>query len=194
MESDLSLINKIKTENNSDSLSELIERHSGVYQYVVDKFSKSPNAIIDRDFFLEDKQFVIYESALQYDPSKNTKFSTFLANKTRWKCLNAISKDKKYKPVSLEVLKDIKNDQNCLDNPSNFALAAEAIDIFNKMLDNEEDERIKKIIDIRYNTSNNKLTPWRKAAEELGLSIQWVITIHNRFINKVKKQIQKDYV
>ncbi|NVM34338.1 MAG: hypothetical protein HWN81_02005 [Candidatus Lokiarchaeota archaeon] len=190
----MSLINKIKTENNSDSLSELIERHSGVYQYVVDKFSKSPNAIIDRDFFLEDKQFVIYESALQYDPSKNTKFSTFLANKTRWKCLNAISKDKKYKPVSLEVLKDIKNDQNSLDNPSNFALAAEAIDIFNKMLDNEEDERIKKIIDIRYNTSNNKLTPWRKAAEELGLSIQWVITIHNRFINKVKKQIQKDYV
>ena len=42
---------------------------------------------------------------------------------------------------------------------------------------------------MRYNVDNNKLTPWRKIAEALDMSIQGCINIHNRFINKVKKEI-----
>ena len=194
MESDLSLINKIKKDNDSNCLMELIDRHSGIYQYVIDKFSKSPNAIVDKDFFLEDKHYLIYESALEFDPERNSKFSTFLANKTRWKCLNAINKDKRYKPVSIDSVSNLKKEESKEKNPIEFLQNLEAFDVFYEMLEKENDERLKKIIDIRYNTDNNKLVPWRKAAEELNLSIQWVITIHNKFIEKVKKQIQKDYV
>ena len=70
----------------------------------------------------------------------------------------------------------------------------EAFDIFNKMLTEESDKRVKKIIDIRYNTSNNKLVPWKNAAKKLNLSIQGCINIHDRFIEKVKNKLDQNYV
>ena len=56
-------------------------------------------------------------------------------------------------------------------------------------LKKESDERVKKIVDMRYGSSNNKLTPWRAIANSLDLSIQGCINIHNKFINKVKSEI-----
>ena len=56
------------------------------------------------------------------------------------------------------------------------------------------DERVKKIIDIRYNTTNNKLVPWRVVAEKLDMSIQGCINIHNKFIKKVRNELNKNYV
>ena len=65
----------------------------------------------------------------------------------------------------------------------------EAFALLESTLNKEKDFRVKKIIDMRYNVDNNKLTPWRKIAEALDMSIQGCINIHNRFINKVKKEI-----
>ena len=65
----------------------------------------------------------------------------------------------------------------------------EAFSLFQTILNKEKDLRIKKIIDLRYNVDNNKLTPWRKISESLDMSIQGCINIHNRFINKVKKEL-----
>lgn len=202
MESDLSLINKIKNDNDSDCLSELIERHSGVYQYVIDKFTKSSSSIIDRNTFMDDKLFVIYESAIEFDPTRNSKFSTFLANRARWRCLNAINKKKKLNPVSMDTPLPNGNGTNASvikhsdssQTPSDFVSDFEVFDIFYKMLEEESDERLKKIIDIRYNSGDNRLEPWRKSAELLNLSIQGVINIHNKFIKKVNKEINKNYV
>jgi DNA-directed RNA polymerase specialized sigma subunit len=202
MESDLSLINKIKDSNDSECLVELIDRHSGVYQYVIDKFTKSPSSIIDRSAFMDDKLFVIYESAIEFDPTRNSKFSTFLANRARWKCLNAINKKKKLNPISIDTplsngngtTVSILKHSDPVSSPSDYVSDFEVFDIFYKMLDEENDDRVKKIIDIRYNSGDNKLEPWRKAAELLDLSIQGVINIHNKFIKKVNKEINKNYV
>lgn len=101
MESDLSLINKIKSENDENCLVELIERHSGIYIYIVDQFSKNHNPLLDKNLILEDKDYVIYKSALNYNPKINVKFSTYLANEARWKCLNHINKKKKRKNLQL---------------------------------------------------------------------------------------------
>lgn len=202
MESDLSLINKIKETNDSRCLSELINRHSGVYQYVVDKFTKNTSSLIDRNTFMDDKLYVIYESAIEFDPTRNSKFSTFLANRARWKCLNAINKRKKLNPISIDAPAlngntssiSVVKQEDASSSPCDFVSNFEIFDIFYNMLEKETDERVKKIIDIRYNSSNNKLAPWRKSAELLNLSIQGVINIHNKFIKKVNKEINKNYV
>jgi len=60
--------------------------------------------------------------------------------------------------------------------------------VFKSCLEEEKDERVKKIVDMRYGGVNNKLTPWRFIAKELDMSIQGCINIHNKFINKVKKE------
>jgi len=61
--------------------------------------------------------------------------------------------------------------------------------LFQECLEKESDDRVKKIVDMRYGSSNNKLTPWRAIADNLDLSIQGCINIHNKFINKVKSEI-----
>ena len=191
MESDLSLINKIKKSGDDSCLVELINRHSGIYVYIVDKYTKNRNYSINRDLILDDKDYTIYKSALDYNPDKNSKFSTFLANQTKWKCLNAINalKNKRFTSIDKVYSRVSEEDDSC-----EMLSKMEAFDVFNDMLEKESDPRVKKIIDIRYNTTNNKLIPWKKASEELNLSIQGCINIHNRFIKKVKNKFDNNYV
>lgn len=191
MESDLSLINKIKNDNDGDCLAELIDRHSGIYVYIVDKYTKNKNDFVNRDFIIDDKDYIIYQSALEYRPDKNSKFSTFLANQTKWKCLNAINNVKNKKTTSLEKIYGKASEE---ENSFEILCRMEAFDAFNKTLEEENDPRVKKIIDIRYNTTNTKLVPWRIVSEELNLSIQGCINIFNKFIKKVKQQFDNNYV
>ena len=191
MESDLSLINKIKEENDGGCLEELINRHSGIYIYIVDKYTKNKNSCLNRDFILDDKDYTIYQSALSYKEDKNSKFSTFLANQTKWKCLNAINSIKNKPTTNIE---DAYGDICDVEDSHQILCRMEAFDCFNDMLKKENDPRVKKIIDIRYNTTNNRLIPWRVVSKELDLSIKGCINIHNKFINKVKQQFDNNYV
>jgi|TARA_Y100000361_G_C11160140_1_gene346745 DNA-directed RNA polymerase specialized sigma24 family protein len=191
MESDLSLINRIKNGDGGDSLTSLIERHSGIYVYVVDQFTKNPNSLIDRDTIMKEKDHTIFIAALNYNPDCKSKFSTYLANEAKWKCLNAISKAKRRRETSFE---DIKNDPASEEDSCQHLIKVESFNFFKNMLNEEKDERVKKIIDIRYNTTNNKLVPWRVVAEKLDMSIQGCINIHNKFIKKVRNELNKNYV
>jgi DNA-directed RNA polymerase specialized sigma subunit len=191
MESDLSLINKIKACNDEQCLMELIERHSGIYVYIVDQFTRRKNTLIDKDLILKDKDYMIYKSALNYNPDSNSKFSTYLANETKWNCLNHINKNKKRKETSLD---DISNEPFCKSTSLDSLIVKEALGVFSELLNNENDPRVKKIIDMRYNSDDNKVVPWRTVAKSLKMSIQGCINIHNKFINKVKKEINKHYV
>jgi hypothetical protein len=191
MESDLSLINKIKEENNGDCLEELINRHSGIYIYIVDKYTKNKSYVTNRDFILDDKDYMIYQSALSYKPEKNSKFSTFLANQTKWKCLNAINSSKNKPTTDIDRVYGKISEQ---DDSYEIVCKMEAFDCFDNLLKKEKDGRVKKIIDIRYNTTNTRLVPWRVVSKELNLSIQGCINIHNKFIKKVKQQFDNNYV
>jgi hypothetical protein len=186
MESDLSLIFKIQAENDEKSLVELINRHSGIYTSMVDRFA-SGKTILDKNLIMDDKDFTIYSSALKFDSTRETKFSTHLANEVKWKCLNAINKIKKRKESSIE---DELNylEPSCGDFIDSIN-EKEVLGNFQELLFRENDERIKKIIDMRYNSDNNKLTSWKIIAAELKMSIQGCINIHNRFINKHKKEL-----
>lgn len=94
MQSDLTLIDKIKDRNDEESLLELINRHSGIYHTMINQFLSSPQNSIDKTQAVKEKDYVIYNSAVSFDPNKNTKFSTYLANQAKWKCLNILSKKK----------------------------------------------------------------------------------------------------
>ena len=186
VDSDYTLISNIQEENDENSLLEIIDRHSGIFHTMVNQFMSHPHCSLDKSLLVGEKDSTIYSAALNYDPTRKTKFSTHLANQTKWKCLNILNKKKKNKELQLD-------DNSNYDEPFSDGFLreidkGEAFSLFNKCLKKEKDERVKKIIDLRYGVDNNKLTPWRKIAEELDMSIQGCINIHNRFINKVKKE------
>lgn len=180
---DEELILKIKDDADQDSLLELIDRHSGIYHTMVDRFLSGPINCSDKQNFLEDKSLAIYNSAINFDPDRNTKFPTYLANDTKWKCLNTLNKRKKFTQCSLS---EVKSEPSS-DNGMISMQEQEVLSLFKSFVKQECDEKTKKVIDMRYNQCLNKTTPWRIIAGKIGMSIQGTINIHNRCLSQFKK-------
>ena len=186
MDSDLSLINKVKEETDSLSLQELIDRHSGIYVNIVNKMVSDSCSFMNKSDILSDKDFSIYSAVLKYEPNRNTKFSTHLANETRWRCLNLYNKNKKMieEPLDDEI-KEKASSSDFIKEIEHNELIKKVIEIAKK----NPDKRIKKILDMRYSLTYNKPSSWKEIAIKLNMSIQGCIDIHNKFIQKIKKEI-----
>jgi len=176
---DIDLINKVKKESNSDALKELENRHTGIFNQMVKKYYKH---LIDfganPDDIINDKLFVIYKSALNFNPDKNVKFSTWLGNQARYYCLNCINKQ------SNTISMDNINMQNVIENnqikyEKDISINKENSDLIFSILDRIKDDRISKIFKLRY-FNNKKLTSWNKISKKLKISTQTAINLHNK--------------
>ncbi len=186
MDLDLTLINKVKVDNDSESLQQLIDRHSGIYIDIVNKTVPNSCEFMNKEDILSDKDLSIYYAAIKYDPDRNTKFSTHLANETRWRCLNLYNKQKKM--ISEPLDDSIKNKESSEDFVSDLQ-KNELINNIIELSNSDPDKRIKKIIDMRYSFGYTKAHSWKEISCQLGMSIQGCIDIHNKFIKKIKKEI-----
>ncbi len=191
---DFQLVENIKTNKKAEtSLQELIGRHTGIYLDIVNKYTQNGNTTNKLDL-IDEKDYNIYQAALKYKSDRGTKFPTFLGNETKWICLNKYNKKKKEPQLSIEDIKevDILNTKNEKIKKEDLELFTEAIKFSKK----HKDKRVEKIFEMRYITGEkNKVMPWKKISEELDMSIQGCINIHNSAIEKFKIELKdKDYV
>ena len=188
MEKDIFLINKVKKYKDEGSIKELINRHSGIYVDMVNKYIPESNEGLNKEDILQDKDFCIYDAAIKYDECKNTKFSTFVGNLARWKCLNIYNKNMKFPQETLDSDQKINLEpKNFYDEMSKIEEKEDLSRIY-KAIKNIEHPRVEKIFKMRYK-DNKKLTPWKKIAKKLDLSIQGCINIHNKHLNQIKKHV-----
>ena len=191
---DYQLVENIKTNKKAEtSLQELIGRHTGIYLDIVNKYTQNGNTTNKLDL-IDEKDYNIYQAALKYKSDRGTKFPTFLGNETKWICLNKYNKKKKEPQLSIEDIKevDILNTKNEKIKKEDLEVFTEAIKFSKK----HKDKRVEKIFEMRYITGEkNKVMPWKKISEELDMSIQGCINIHNSAIEKFKIELKdKDYV
>ncbi|MDB4314565.1 hypothetical protein N9955_00900 [bacterium] len=187
--SDEYLIKTIKKDGDEECLMELISRHSGIYVNMVkthgDKYLNSTQI---NDLICE-KDFHIYKAAIDYDESKS-KFSTYLANIARYRCLtNKTINKKSSRIVNFD---DISYDQEVLDkNPQQESEFKEALINVTNIIESHEDPRVKTIFEERYfSSSNKKLKPWKFIAPKVDLSIQGCINVHDKVIKELKKELK----
>jgi len=190
---DSALTEKIKESNDGEALNELISRHSGIYVDMLKKFgyrSLSQNQISD---IMEDKDYVIYKAALEYDPEK-AKFSTHLANKTKYLCLTQRTKNKKsHLTSSYDDLEFCQKD-NSLNPRDQYILNDSFARILN-LIEKHDDKRLKIIFKERYfGGKQGKLKPWKQVAEKVNLSAQGCINIHNRAVLELKNRIKNEKI
>ncbi len=192
--SDIELVENIKKDICTDeSLQELINRHSGIYLDIVHSYMRNCPAPELRQDIVDDKEMTIYNSALKYDENRGAKFSTYLGNEAKWKCLNAANKNKKNnKFVEMTDRLYDEEKQKSSQHNDQYLLEEEVLDSFSDHLDEMPDKRIKKIFKLRY-SGNRKLTPWRKISEKMNLSIQGCINIHNSALEKIAKNLKNKY-
>lgn len=191
--SDEDLINQVKDEEScSQALRQIIERHSGIYLSMVHQYMAQDSFSSIKNDVLNDKDFFIYQTILKYNPSRNTKFSTFLGNETKWMCLNTNNKKRNKNLLYLEDEKLDFINANCEINESIDR------DIFNKVIDfskSHPDKRVGKIFNMRYvEGKDNNVMPWRMISNELSMSIQGVINIHNSAIENFKHKLEREEV
>ena len=184
---DVELVENIKNEKDvDDCLQELIERHTGIYLDIVNKYTQHTNTSNKLDL-IDEKDYNIYQTALKYKSDKGTKFPTFLGNETKWICLNKQNKIKKEKKVAFDDISEIDLAQ---EDDSN----KEKLEVFKKTIElakQHQDKRVEKIFEMRYIIGEkNKVMPWKKISKELNMSIQGCINIHNSAIEQFKLELK----
>ena len=175
---DIELIDKVKEHQCNDSLKEIINRHSALCYDVYNKYSRTlkSNGELINNINLE-KDYIIYKSILSYNPEKKTKFSTWLGNFTRYYCLNLINSEKKYVPVETTLLNSIKEKEA---SAMHEAPSEEIKEYVSNLLDKMKDKRIEKVFRLRYFSDFAKRNTWVEIANELKISPQTAINLHNR--------------
>jgi hypothetical protein len=199
--SDLSLIENIQKNHNRDSsLNQLIQRHSGIYFSIVNKFfpearQGSAKLSIDRDLVYDSKDYVIYHSALNFDKDKGAKFSTHVGNQARYFCLSQINKARPMVPFEQKDFENIFADESEVHDKIDATIASKVIEIIKGM----DDERVFEIFKLRYlESKGDRVTPWSQIYKRIPhaktkkkhLTIQGCINLHNKAMKEIRKKIK----
>lgn len=192
--SDLQLIENLKNDVDiEDSLTELVQRHSGIYLDMVNNYASPNSPFIDYDELIQDKEYKIYHAAIKYNKDKGAKFSTYLGNETKWMCLNLYNRNKRRPAFHSEYLENMAEDSDPADDTINESIKN---DLFNKVLSiikEHPDNRVEKIFKMRYIVgARNKVMPWKQIGDEMNLSIQGCINIHNSAVEHVQQQLEQE--
>ena len=190
---DSDLTKMIRDENDELALTELISRHSGIYVDMLKKFGfkcLTQNQIQD---IMGDKDYVIYKAALEYDPEK-AKFSTHLANKAKYMCLNQKTKNKKNRISSnFEEIQFFQKDKAL--TPDESCKANDSFSRILNLINKHKDKRLKIIFHERYFCGRGgKLKPWKEVAEKINLSAQGCINLHDRAIKELNNKIDNEKI
>lgn len=180
---DKSLVETIKVNHDENALKELMSRHTGLYNSMVNKIIDNSNPTLKNDI-LEQKAYNFYTFALDYNPERNMSFATYLGERTKFLCW--LFRKKSNKVAFDEITENI---------PSNISTTKlvetkdSAKDIL-EMVGQQEDKRFEQIVNLRFFSSDGTL-PWRDVAEKMGLSIEGARKIYNKHIKKIRKNLKK---
>lgn len=185
------LINLVKSnsKNSSRAMTEIVNRHSGIFIEMINHFVPVNSPYCDRRDLIGEKEYHIYKALMKYDESRGAKFSTHLGNEAKWLCLNTYNKAKSKSTFSSS---DKQFDTEPHFNPIVKTIEEEVYKKVLGAIDNYPDERVKKIFTMRYiKGEGNKVMPWRKISDELNMSIQGCINIHNTAVKKIQQKVNK---
>jgi len=193
MLTDTDLTVLVQKNNDETALQELISRHSGIYVDMLKKFGYKSLSYNQIDDIMQEKDYVIYKAALEYNPEK-AKFSTHLANKTKYMCLTQKTKNKKnYRNVSFEQTEFCQKDKSY--TPEENCLLNDSFKRILNLIEKHKDPRLKTIFKERYfEGRGGKLKPWKLVAEKVGLSAQGCINIHNKAIEDIQNRIDNEKI
>lgn len=190
-DSDLTAL--IREDNNENALNELISRHSGIYVDMLKKFGSNcltKNQVYD---IMGEKDYVIYKAALEYD-EKRAKFSTHLANKTKYMCLTQKTKNKNNRLVSnFDEIEFCQKDKGY--TPDESCNISDSFSRIINLIEKHKDIRLKIIFYERYFCGKRgKLKPWKEVAGILNLSAQGCINIHDKAILELNQKINNEKI
>ena len=188
---DLTLVQQVKENACSESFNELTRRHSNLFYKVCQNYIKTLTSLgyCQTDIF-EERDVVMFEAVLKFNPDKGAQFSTWLGNYTRYFCLNKINHAKNMPEVgSEEEIEAVFNDTSIQE----FVSRQPDVDMEGvfKALDATRDARITSIFRLRYDPDKRKKRTWANIADQLNLTVQTTIQLHKKGLKLLREEIAK---
>ena len=189
---DIELVNNVQEDNCQDSLKELINRHSALCYNVYQKYGSTLSSSgVFFDDVVKEKDYVIYKSAMSYNPEKNTKFSTWVGNHARYHCLNLINANQKYIAVDDSTLNYFMENNHPHPDSSQVQERQDTLEYIFNLLSQLKDKRVKRVFELRYLGSDGKES-WSKIGENMGISTQTAINLHDRGTKILRKKMTSE--
>ena len=195
---DNQLVWRIKARRCEKCLFTLVDRHSRLFYKISQKYFPS-------HFFYQGGQGVedligskesnIYECAVGFRSNRKVKFSTWLGNFIRYKCLNYLNKNSRYVSMEDESFDYILNAESMENHQKNTR--DENYDYVLNLLKKIKDGRILKVFELRYLSGEKRMT-WGKIGKKLDISSQTAINLHNKgkevLLKKMKSKRYADKI
>ena len=144
---DLDLVNMVKENRDECALMELVERHSGIYYKTVKKYAPTYRLNDTYDDFYRRKEAEIFKAVESYDENRGVKFSSWLANQTKFSCLSARS-GQKNEPELVEYTPDIDAEGD--DTPETDLMKKEMVKDALKILKNKCRDRVGRVVELKF--------------------------------------------
>ena len=184
------LITNVKNCACSESLNHLIAKHSGICYKIFTKFIPSVEKK-GKDFkdLTNNKDYFIYKAAISFNPDKNARFSTWLGNYVRYKCLDFLNE------TEFSTNFESQESQSSLNSMSKnkFEESKDLLDRKEMVFDTLsqlKDKRIVSVYRLRYFTTHPKMS-WKTIGEKVGVSTQTTINLHEKGRKAVRGKIYK---
>ena len=189
---DKELAIKVRDERCSSSVLNLAERHIGIFNKVYKSYSKPLSGVgYSYEAFRSDMNLIVFKACKSFKEDGGSKFSTWLCNHVRYFCLNEINNKNKKNRIKIDLKNFLEDDGGLVSDSQSQGekVRGEAEYIMN-LLSEMKDKRISKIFNMRYfgETDKNKL-PWSKIGQELGISTQTAINLHEKGAKMVRNKI-----
>lgn len=184
---DNELVRLAKEEQSNEAFNELIERHSGIFVDTVSKFCPQHRRNFWLQELLEEKHSVFWNAVDSFKGEKS-KFHTWLANITRYKCQTERTRQAKRQD---EIFIGDVSDNLINQTPDSFDFDREIEkidlnDIISKVLPNKFSERDCDIFYQRFE-EGKKLN---EISTQFGIQPARVHQIQNKILEEIKKEIQ----
>jgi hypothetical protein len=178
---DLELIKKVQETGDNGAMKVLLQTHSGVFEQCLKESLTSDYEVFKNEIH-EDKDYYMYKWAMNYDPSKNMKYPTWVGQNVKWMCMNIVNRSRPWESLE-EGSFDCSYEQE-VENIEQLAL-----DELSNLAKTYPDERVLAIIEGRYFQTKPK--PWKKLSAELKTSQLLLTNLHDKFIMWAKPKMKK---
>lgn len=183
--SDADLITEVKKNKNSDAISILSQRHSGIYCKIAKRYKSNP--YVSYTDVIDNKDFVIWKAAVKFDNEKGS-FANLVANMARFECYSMITDCKRQK-MSQKTDIDTVGEIAEVNGKSEYS---HLISYIEELL--PEDPKTKQIILDRFINGGSKPTPWREVAKKNGMSHWGCVLKTQEFIRNIQEKLKKEYI
>ncbi len=187
MLTDVDLIKKVKEEQDSTALNELVTRHTGIYIDILKRYTSHAaqtrtDMAIEKQDMMSDKTLNIYLYALDYDPNKNMKFSVYLGKRLKWDCIGAYNNSICSREIGTSDFPDLPDDKISSDE--------ETIKFIVESTSEIQDERFLEIFKLRH--MQDKPVSWKKIGKVIGMTSEGARKVYNHNVEFLRNRIKKE--